>query len=111
MKKKFKVRIKRYYKNKYCIQYSNNYLFPYWNTLEFWSATNDEKHYMQNTNIFNYSTLMMPIDEAENFAKNLKSMEEINNFLLLQYLKELEFNKMRSEYLAKTLPIEIKNII
>lgn len=96
---KFKVRLKHYNKDKYCIQYTHYLLIPIWNNL------------MIYTEGFGWHDLHLPVETAEEIASEIENYQNILNLYQSQKQKEIDYKKKEKEQKILEIPFKIKNIL
>lgn len=105
MKKKFTVRITHFLGTFYKIEYANYYIFPIYRTLKYWFECNN-----LTSNLECWSTLLLPLEEAETLAKTLHTFEDIAKWYERHIKKEALFYKRKKEFLEKNVPYKTKII-
>lgn len=104
-KKKFKVMVRHFYKGKYTVEYSNHRLIPIYREINDWFSAG------VTSGVEGWSTkLFSNYTKAEEFAKKLKSIEDINAFYTLERVKEIEFLKAKAKYYSQAIPYTVKYI-
>ena len=101
-KKKFKVRVKHFYGDKYTVQYAYYRLFPNWTELLFWLSP------PFTSNLECWSTKMFNVKDAEELAKSLKSIEDIDKYYECDRERCINYKKTKQEYLKENVPYESK---
>ncbi len=102
MKKKFKVRVKHFAQDKYEIQFASYYIVPIFHSFQFWF----QQSLTSGTEC--WSTILMNFKDAEYFAKNFKSFEDVKKFYEKDKAKEKEFYKSKKAYYEKNVPYNTK---
>lgn len=103
MKRKFRVRVKHFSADKYKIQYAYFFIIPIYKSLYFWfghSFTSGTECW--STNLFSHK-------DAEKFAANLKSIEDIEKYYKLENEKRKDFYDNKEAYFKKNVPYRKKN--
>jgi hypothetical protein len=103
MNKKFKVRVRYFSSGKYTVQYAHYYFIPNYHSLLFWF----EQSLTSGTEC--WSTRLMDVKSAENLAKTLKSIEDIEKWYEKDELKAKDFRKRKKEYYEKNVPYNTKH--
>jgi hypothetical protein len=102
MKKKFKVRVRHYLYDKYVVEFAHYYFIPIYSTLCFWF----EQSVAAETHC--WSTYLTDYETAENLAKSLKSIEDVEQWYKKDKAREMDFYKRRKEYFEKNIPYDTK---
>jgi hypothetical protein len=100
--KKFKVKIEHFSNCKYAIYYCNYRIIPIWSELCFWF----EQGHPGGTQC--WSIELFDIKEAEDIAKNLKSMDDIDNYYKPHIENAKKWLKEEKEYWQKNMPYTSK---
>lgn len=101
-KKKFKVRVRYFGKDKYTVEFAHYYFIPFYHPLCFWfqqSLTGGTEC---------WSTRLMDFKSAEELAKSLKSIEDVKKWYEKDEEKEKAFYKDKEEYYKKNVPYDTK---
>ena len=102
IKKKFKVRVRHFLKDKYEVQYAYYYFMPHYNSLCFWF----EQTLTSGTEC--WSTMLIDYQAAEDLAKSIKSIEDIRKWYEKYEADEKDFYRRKKEYYAKNIPYNTK---
>ena len=100
-KRKFKVKVSYFGEGKYTVKYSQHRIIPKWKELCFWYSTTP-------TGMYGWSTDLFYIDEAEEIAKSLKSIEDVKAFHAKDYPKRDAFFKKYNEFWSNKVPYKSK---
>lgn len=100
--KKFKVRIKLYIegKERYTIQYCHYRFFKHWITINRW---------LTEVGVFN--PYLLPVNEAEEKAREFKTYGDICAFNIGEQIKEVAYIKGELDRLEKINPFTTKEIL
>lgn len=105
-KKKFKVRVKRYYNeypyDTFVVQYSNSYFIPFWRTIKIALELLGQYNYIENV----FSSYNNAID----YAKTIKSYDDI---IIIEKLNQEIYKewKVKQKESRKNKPKDITNIL
>jgi hypothetical protein len=103
LNKKFKVRVRRFItKDKYEVQFAHYYFIPIYHSLCFWF----EQAVTSGTEC--WSTKLMNWQTAEDLAKTLHSIEDIEKWYEKDEAKEQDFYIRKKEYYTKNAPYDKK---
>lgn len=100
--KKFKTRVVYFGWGKYTVEYANYRLIPIWHTLKFWF----EQSLTGGTEC--WSTELLKVEEAENLAKRLRSIEDVIEWYRPHEEREKLFYIKKKEYYEKAVPYSSK---
>jgi len=100
--KKFKVRVRHFAEARYIIEWSNSRFTPRWRSLCFWF---DQGH-PGGTQC--WSTAMWACEKAEELAKGLDSVEDIQKYYDPLEAEEAEWRAKEKEYWVKNAPYSVK---
>lgn len=96
--KKFRVRLKHYNKDKYCIQYANYRWFPIWWNLMI---------YIEGVG---WHDIHLTLPMAEELASYIKSYNNVLSLFFAEQKKEIEYKKKLKEKREIEVPFKIKEI-
>lgn len=102
---KFKVRIVHFSKQYYYIEYCHYKIFKNWYYLGYWFDTGPSSQ------IYNWSEKLFTYKEAEEIAKNIKNIEDVNNYHAPEIAKKKAFRKARKKWKKENIPYKNKSII
>jgi hypothetical protein len=100
--KKFKTRVVHFCRDLYTVEYASYRLIPIWHTLKFWfeqSLTGGTER---------WSTELLKVEDAENLAKSLRSIEDVIEWYKPHVLREKLFYVEKKEYYEKAVPYSSK---
>jgi hypothetical protein len=105
-KKKFSVRIRRYYQHTYTVDYAHYRFLKLWNEVTYWRDP---------LNIWDtegwHPILFSKPEGAESFAKSqLNSYDDVIRYYIPQLKKENDYLERRKEFFGKSEPYETKII-
>jgi hypothetical protein len=103
MKKKFRIRVKWFYKDFYCVQYAYYTLFHIWHSLKIWRARSLTDELNQS-----WGRRCFYLKEAEELAKSLKSIKDIEKYYEAEELVRKNFYKAKEEYYRENVTYKIK---
>lgn len=96
--KKFRVRLKHYSKDKYCIQYTHYRWIPIW-----WNMI----IYMEG---IGWHDIHLTLPVAEEFASNFKTYNHVLALFSIQQKKESEYKRKMKEKKEMEVPFKIKEV-
>ena len=103
--KKFKVRVMHFSEDWYQIQYAYYRIFPNYKSINYWFDCGFTG------NLEAWCTEILKIKEAEEFAKTLKSIEDVNKYYQKENVKRREFYKEKNKFKKTNIPYKSKQII
>jgi hypothetical protein len=103
--KKFRVRISHFAEDKYTVDYTYYRFIPIYKSINFWFDCG------MRGNLESWSTDLFEIKEAEEFAANLKSIEDVNEYYRKENIKRTEFYKKKNEFQKYNIPYKSKQIL
>ena len=101
-KKKFRTRVNYFGEGRYQVQWANYRLIPIWHTLCFWF----EQTLTGGTEC--WSDNLMYIEEAEETAKKLNSIEDVREWYKPHEERRRIFYEKKAEYYKKSVPYKSK---
>lgn len=101
-KKKFKVRVRHFYQDKYEVQFAHYHIIPIYHSLCFWF----EQSLTSNTEC--WTIKLFDYQSAEKFAKSLKSIDDVRKWYEKDEEKEKSFYIRKKEYYEKNVPYRTK---
>jgi hypothetical protein len=104
-KKKFKVRVNYFGDDYYCIEYSYGY-FTIWLEIEQFIWVDNASR-----TINGWNPVLKSHESAIHFAKQFKTIEDVNNWYAKQREIESNFERAYKEHKRKTRPFKTKQII
>jgi hypothetical protein len=103
--KKFRVRICHYARDYYTVEYSYNRFIPWYNSIMYWFDCG------MTGGLECWSLGLFKIDKAEEFASNLKSIEDVNEYHRKENIKRTEFYKKKNKFQKNNIPYKSKQIL
>lgn len=102
--KKFRVRVAHYYKGDYVVQYAHYRFIPIWHSLKYWF---DQGH---PGGTEGWMINLWNVSGAEQMAKRLKSIEDVNNYYVHSEALQKAWKKREEEYWKRSVPYTSKEI-
>lgn len=103
--KKFRVRVTHYLGEYYKIQFAYFRFIPFWRCLYKWGDMGVPDGFA------GYQVLAFRVREAEAFAANFKSIEDVKAWDKEQSEKEIKFRLAEKQYYEQALPYSTKRIL
>ena len=104
--KKFRVRISYFGRDNYTVDYAHYRFIPWYSSICFWFDACGV-----NSDLECWSTKLFKINEAEEFADNLKSIEDVYAYYRKEDIEQTEFYKKKNEFQKNNIPYKSKQII
>jgi len=96
--KKFKTRVVHFSRDRYTVEYASYRFIPIWHTLKFWF----EQSLTGGTEC--WSTELLKVEDAENLARRLRSIEDVIEWYKPDEEREKLFYIKKKEYYEKAVP-------
>jgi len=97
---KFSVRIVHFGEGRYMVQYRK--FWPWWYTLE---------RFIELGSMAIYNPVLLHVEEAEKFAQNFKTFEDVNRWQLCEVARRMNWLEDRRRIRAMLVPYLEKRIL
>lgn len=105
MKKKFKVRVAHHAAWGYRIEFANYYIFKSWNTIYQYLSLGAD------SNLSCYNPVLLSYNKAVEFAKELKTIDDVHKFKIKEAVKKSNSDDKRKEWILHHIPVETHEVL